>query len=258
MMAKLNRNEYKNKQEFVDDICLIRHNAIEYNPETDMKSRLIRNNAFALLDITEALFEEELDDDFVEKLEEMKKMIDEAKNAKEKSASQVIQLQRRTRLSVLNGFKEDEPAEKEERNVENAKEEPTNGSENVSSPKVVQEEENEESKNADPNNDASNDVPSVKSDTLPEVNSNTETPMDFISQEQTEVSEKPIDPVFIIDKNEIEKVVITAIDRTNNWSIPQLESLGAALTQRIERYTSLYDRTTLPLELIQLVNEFVP
>lgn len=39
IMSKIDDCAYSTKEEFMDDIRLIRFNAIEYNPEKDMESR---------------------------------------------------------------------------------------------------------------------------------------------------------------------------------------------------------------------------
>ena len=212
MMGKLNRNEYTNKQQFLDDILLIRYNAIEYNPETDIQSRLIRNAAFAIVDITEALFDEELDDDFVEKLEEMKKMIDEAKEKKGTAAATSNVCQRRTRQNVANGFKEDEAMEvdKEVPEKDASQSQSTNSQNNKTPAREKSSEEVEGNRLVinDPNTETSQDVPSVKSDTLPEVTN----PMDIFT---SNVHPIEVDPVFTIDKEKTENV-FTIVSLNNN------------------------------------------
>lgn len=87
MMFKIDQQCYKNKQSFFDDIRLIMENALEYNPNRNMEGnfycffvkkkkktfvfadKTIRHNAFALVDMAEELFENDLDEDLIKKLE---------------------------------------------------------------------------------------------------------------------------------------------------------------------------------------------
>ncbi|KAL3075303.1 hypothetical protein niasHT_033877 [Heterodera trifolii] len=84
MMGNIDLSLYASKDAFAKDIQLIRNNAIEYNPDTDMDSKQIRHAANALVDMTEALFSMEMDDDFPTKLEEARKLVEEAKRWTEK------------------------------------------------------------------------------------------------------------------------------------------------------------------------------
>ena len=88
MMSKIDQSQYNKIEEFLDDINLIRSNAVElynfiaylninlkivlkirYNPDKDIEGRQIRHAAHALVDMTKALLDIEMDDDFPEKLE---------------------------------------------------------------------------------------------------------------------------------------------------------------------------------------------
>ncbi|CAD5221527.1 unnamed protein product [Bursaphelenchus okinawaensis] len=79
MMSKIDQKRYNNAREFLDDITLIKENAWEYNPPTRMEDLHIRHSAAALLDTTEALFDNELDEQFEIKLAETLKIITETK-----------------------------------------------------------------------------------------------------------------------------------------------------------------------------------
>ncbi|CAD5227553.1 unnamed protein product [Bursaphelenchus xylophilus] len=80
MMGKIDKKQYINTTEFLQDIVLIKDNAWEYNPATRMDDMNIRHNAAALLDTTAALFDAELDDDFEKKLTETLTLINETKD----------------------------------------------------------------------------------------------------------------------------------------------------------------------------------
>jgi hypothetical protein len=68
MMEKIDKKEYTTKSAFLADVELIKNNALEYNPSLKMEDKIIRHNALGLMDMAEALFDMELDDDFEEKM----------------------------------------------------------------------------------------------------------------------------------------------------------------------------------------------
>uniref|UniRef100_A0A183CT20 Bromo domain-containing protein n=1 Tax=Globodera pallida TaxID=36090 RepID=A0A183CT20_GLOPA len=77
-MFNIDAGRYPSKNAFMEDIQLIRNNAIEYNPDTNMDSKQIRHSANALIDMAEALFSMEMDDDFPNKIEEARKLVEES------------------------------------------------------------------------------------------------------------------------------------------------------------------------------------
>ncbi|XP_052256515.1 ATPase family AAA domain-containing protein 2-like isoform X2 [Dreissena polymorpha] len=64
MMSKIDLHQYQSVQEFLGDIDLICLNALEYNPDKDPQSRVIRHRACALKDTTNAIIKAELDPEF--------------------------------------------------------------------------------------------------------------------------------------------------------------------------------------------------
>lgn len=64
MMAKIDTHKYECASQFLDDVNLICHNALEYNPDRDTADKLIRHRACALKDAANALIEAEMDSDF--------------------------------------------------------------------------------------------------------------------------------------------------------------------------------------------------
>uniref|UniRef100_A0A0K0CYQ7 Bromo domain-containing protein n=1 Tax=Angiostrongylus cantonensis TaxID=6313 RepID=A0A0K0CYQ7_ANGCA len=75
MEDKIDRQEYLHPDHLLNDIRLIRDNAIEYNPANTDEGRAIRHNAFALWETVVDLFDVDLDVDFVESLENNAKML---------------------------------------------------------------------------------------------------------------------------------------------------------------------------------------
>lgn len=64
MMTKIDLHCYQSVSQFLDDIDLICHNALEYNPDRDPSDKLIRHRACALKDTAHALIDTELDEEF--------------------------------------------------------------------------------------------------------------------------------------------------------------------------------------------------
>ncbi|KAL4237041.1 ATPase AAA domain-containing protein 2 [Mactra antiquata] len=64
MMSKIDLHHYQSVKEFLADINQICLNALEYNPDKDPQSRVIRHRACALKDTTKAIIQTELDSEF--------------------------------------------------------------------------------------------------------------------------------------------------------------------------------------------------
>ncbi|XP_052778215.1 ATPase family AAA domain-containing protein 2-like [Mya arenaria] len=64
MMSKIDLHHYQSVKEFLKDIDQICLNALEYNPDKDPQSRVIRHRACALKDTTSAIMKAELDPEF--------------------------------------------------------------------------------------------------------------------------------------------------------------------------------------------------
>ncbi|KAF8374776.1 lex-1 [Pristionchus pacificus] len=77
MMGKIDSRVYRGPEQFVEDINLIMRNALEYNPPSS-EGRVIRHNAVALRDMCDALLDMELDEKFVEKMQESARLLKEA------------------------------------------------------------------------------------------------------------------------------------------------------------------------------------
>uniref|UniRef100_A0A1X7TLY5 Bromo domain-containing protein n=1 Tax=Amphimedon queenslandica TaxID=400682 RepID=A0A1X7TLY5_AMPQE len=64
VMKKIDEHRYNVPKEWLNDIDLITCNALEYNPEHDPDSRLLRHRAVALQDLAHSIFDHELSEDF--------------------------------------------------------------------------------------------------------------------------------------------------------------------------------------------------
>ncbi|KAF2363130.1 Bromodomain [Trinorchestia longiramus] len=72
MMSKVDRHEYTCAQDFLKDIELICHNALEYNPSYSADGKHIRHSACALLDTAYTLIKTEMDSDFEDKCQSIR------------------------------------------------------------------------------------------------------------------------------------------------------------------------------------------
>ncbi|KAI6175937.1 Bromo domain-containing protein [Aphelenchoides bicaudatus] len=180
MMNKIDQKVYDSKALFLEDIKLIRDNALEYNPNMKMEDKVIRHNAIGLMDVAEALFETELDESFEERMKKTSDLIKEAKAG----------------------------LEKKDENVDFA-----------TTPRRRKNSRQEQSDSAErkPN------VSPLKSD------------------------RKGIQ----IDKHKLDDFVDKAVNRTHDWPIQKLESLGVQLVQIIQQYSNTWDRTELPSKLLK-------
>ncbi|KAI1723994.1 ATPase family associated with various cellular activities (AAA) domain-containing protein [Ditylenchus destructor] len=78
MMVKIDQCLYSTLEEFLADIRLIKDNALEYNPDRNMEEKMIRHNAKALMDMADALIYMEYENSFTDRLQEQKRLLDEA------------------------------------------------------------------------------------------------------------------------------------------------------------------------------------
>uniref|UniRef100_A0AC34QCE8 Uncharacterized protein n=1 Tax=Panagrolaimus sp. JU765 TaxID=591449 RepID=A0AC34QCE8_9BILA len=195
--------------------------------------------------MAEALFEEELDEDFAEKLEETKKLIDEAKNGE--TDEKTCQMQQETQKNVSEDLKEDEDEIGEKGTNCPGKKTPKS---KRGKKKSMKSQRNGEISNGE-NGADSNDATVGNSGSSPAVVEMDEAlPADVLMEETVEP--------FVIDETELEKCVEQAVERATDWSVPQLEAFGAAISQLVDRFTDKFDRSSLPSDLLSLISGFSP
>uniref|UniRef100_A0A7E4W5R0 Bromo domain-containing protein n=1 Tax=Panagrellus redivivus TaxID=6233 RepID=A0A7E4W5R0_PANRE len=244
MLRRVDSNEYKTRDQFMADIYLIRDNAIEYNPDTDSSGKLIRSAAFHLVDTVDHIFCDDFDENFEEKYKMTQDLLARAKGEEPEAQS------------------EGEATESQPASPSKAKKTPKRSKKGKrKSNNVVfsiDEAEHDPSTPDEASNDAaSTDAPSQQ-ESLPsvqetEVVQDSPEAMDVVLEE---VPEKPADPILTLDEAAMREVINQLLPKTADWSIPDLENLGAALTQRVCRFTNVWDRSSLPIELNQLITDF--
>uniref|UniRef100_A0A8R1HZS2 Tat-binding homolog 7 n=1 Tax=Caenorhabditis japonica TaxID=281687 RepID=A0A8R1HZS2_CAEJA len=78
IMEKLNKSEYNHADKFVADLCLIQFNALDYNPSNTKEGKMIRQMANSLRDAIDDFMDCELDESFVERIETVSRMLQDA------------------------------------------------------------------------------------------------------------------------------------------------------------------------------------
>jgi SpoVK/Ycf46/Vps4 family AAA+-type ATPase len=88
IMKKIDDKCYTMPKQWLADIDLITSNAIEYNPEKDNESRLLRHKAVALQDMAHSIFDHELNEEFERQCEDISNVVNnKTKPNKTKSAT---------------------------------------------------------------------------------------------------------------------------------------------------------------------------
>ncbi|CAJ0959275.1 unnamed protein product, partial [Mesorhabditis belari] len=276
MMNKIDRKVYTHPDQFLADIELIKRNALRYNFDHRPESRSIRHQAVALRDMTEALFDLELDEEFVEKLENTQKLLkecgmeiereEELPFAEEHEAAKKALSEKPPKEESFENEDSDEERDSEhekERDVPRirrkrrktgtylfpSQKRKTKSMENGHSSfnrENGKESEGEESVLGD---DQMNGMPNGKCDSpegsVPLLN---ESPINEITSEQK---------VLIIDQDRLMRVVDKAVNGTENWPVTELERLAACLAHKIDTYRDSWDRSALPGELKKLVSNWL-
>uniref|UniRef100_A0A914E6G2 Bromo domain-containing protein n=1 Tax=Acrobeloides nanus TaxID=290746 RepID=A0A914E6G2_9BILA len=248
MMSKIDRQEYKTKQDFLNDIKLIMSNALEYNPDRNMEDKAIRHNAIGLMDMAQALFDMELDDDFVERMEETAKLITECKTGKP--------------VSIENPNYHTQSAVKRKRQSVHF----GRAAEEIEMEKICQKDLPKENNNLTEDLLKENNKDYVKAVDGKEVDK-IDSPKACISpsrkkrksDERGASSSFSLDdgtPQLILNEKALLQVIEKAVKQTKNWSIPDLECIGAELTQCIDLYAERWNREDLPEKLEKIINEF--
>ncbi|KAH7724053.1 ATPaseAAA family protein, partial [Aphelenchoides avenae] len=281
MMNKVDQKKYTRAEQFLDDIRLIRYNAIEYNPDKEMEEKVIRHNANGLMDMAEALFDMELDEKFAERLEETARMISEAENggaAPEKNAENGSGHVSGPVTPAVNGS----ALRKRRIYFGSNKRRPSSHLSSAAKRLKFQADEAPAAQNDASGNEAEGDA--TRSDdeckngteeqrgssSSPRRLSNGTSPAEHhLSDGHSTDAPGPSfsspvclrnghsSPVSLkLDKRRIDAVLHAALSKTAGWSVPDLECLGAELSQHIDRFRDAWDRQRLPQELLGIIDKF--
>ncbi|CAB3409352.1 unnamed protein product [Caenorhabditis bovis] len=280
MMDKLDRKAYNHADEFLADIRLITDNALEYNPSDTADGRLIRHMAAGLRDVAIELLDSELDENFVENLENTSRLLQEAgiTPEEEKLIEMPRGFVRKAPWSVKNSLKNEIERWAKEREKEAKKNGTTvttmapevgtpvrshkrKRSKSYNLPgckkrKTVKHDDNEEDEETGDDEEMEEVEVEVKENT--EEVSNSDEP--HVSPSATDspnvVVEK--EPELVISKHEIDVLIEKCVNKSEGWSVSELERLAPVMSHKIEQYRNEWDRTSLPSQLMEIVDEWQP
>lgn len=280
MAEKVDRREYTHPDQFLADINLIVNNALEYNPVGNLYSKSIRHSAVALRDIVEEYFEKEFDEDFVEKLEETARLLREAQIVPQNE--QLLHLPpnfvRKTRWNVANSMKQKRNGETNKRSVASFRrfrgstyKLPCNKTKKRTAAivKSIAQSLSQSADAPDRNDDCEEEVDDEEEDK--DFQENGEEPMEEDEAKATAVSKgeristnsnslsgtsDSEKNVLLIDAEKLHDVVVAAVQRTEEWPVPELERLAAEMANVVELYRNLWNREVLPDTLLKLVEDW--
>lgn len=277
MMLNIDMFKYDSPEAFMHDLRLIRDNAIEYNPDLEMEDLQIKHTGRWLVEMAEALFEMELNDDFKEKLEDARNLIEEAEHSlnqqneeqKEKSSNNNDDIAQTLLPSVTSS-----PPKNNDNNLETLQ----NGHASVDIPPAKRTKRERSSKKSSVDSSEVSPSKVINSAEAFEVeekecsspsSSNSQHSTNgfingFISSsliingelENGNVVEPEPDLTLDLDvlKNVVEKAVVKS--STESWPVPVIESLGAELEQIIGEFRNEWDRSVLPQRLLACIESF--
>ncbi|ETN79421.1 Bromodomain protein, partial [Necator americanus] len=286
MEEKIDRQEYLHPDHLLDDIRLIRDNAIEYNPTSTDEGRIIRHNAHALWETVVDLFDVDLDVDFVESLENNAKMLADAgvKPTNEKLLELPPGFKRTVPWSVSAGYMTQLPKE-QDKTTKGDKEDvflkrkvvkalPATASNNINRVKFRTHRRNRGGyafPNSAKKKKTAAIVKSLKRSLASSVDgsSGSQTSQAGSEEELMEngdgmeveiekhgTSHVPAKKKLILCESKITDLVNKCVERSNGWSVSELERLAAVIAHDIEEFRDKWDRSSLPSKLIATVDSW--
>ncbi|KAK6752494.1 hypothetical protein RB195_003736 [Necator americanus] len=286
MEEKIDRQEYLHPDHLLDDIRLIRDNAIEYNPTSTDEGRIIRHNAHALWETVVDLFDVDLDVDFVESLENNAKMLADAgvKPTNEKLLELPPGFKRTVPWSVSAGYMTQLPKE-QDKATKGDKEDvflkrkvvkalPATASNNINRVKFRTHRRNRGGyafPNSAKKKKTAAIVKSLKRSLASSVDgsSGSQTSQAGSEEELMEngdgmeveiekhgTSHVPAKKKLILCESKITDLVNKCVERSNGWSVSELERLAAVIAHDIEEFRDKWDRSSLPSKLTATVDSW--
>ncbi|CAD6199491.1 unnamed protein product [Caenorhabditis auriculariae] len=285
IMEKIDNKEYIHADQFLEDVRLITKNALEYNPVTTQDGKTIRHYAIGLRDVTEELIDTELDENFVENLEATSRLLQEGNvtPANEKLIEMPSGFVRSSPWSINNSLKAEIEKWKKEKEKEaqklnsalnnteaqkSATNEPLpngvvrkvgkrkrwsvgNSGKRKKSKSLGEPEHSREAKD--------DEVP--KTETLAgsdEDEYDNEVSMDGSLAEGISPETSPKEKLqLVISQHALKDFVEMCVEKSEGWSVSELERLAAVISHHIEQYRDKWDRSSLIGELRRVVSEWV-
>nr|CAD2205208.1 unnamed protein product [Meloidogyne enterolobii] len=279
MMLNIDMLKYDSPEPFMHDLRLIRDNAIEYNPDHEMEDLQIKHTGRWLVEMAEALFEMELNDDFKEKLEDARNLIEEAAhslNQQNKDQQEKVSNTNEDIAQPLLPSVTSTPPKNSDNNLEEALQNghasvkfPANRSKRERSSKKSSVDTSEASSSKTINSAEALEVEEKECSSPSSSNSNHSTNgfiNGFIKSslningelENGRDNAVEIEPDFILDLHSLKTVVEKAVVKstTEAWHVPAIESLGAELDQIIGEFRNEWNRSQLPQRLLACIESF--
>ncbi|KAJ8000138.1 hypothetical protein DPEC_G00201730 [Dallia pectoralis] len=215
VLSKIDLHKYVTAREFVHDVDLIWKNALEYNPDSDPADRQIRHRACALKDTVYAIIRDELDEDFNRICEQIKDSRDKRGCLSSKFAPSYYQT-----LAKEKGFPDHKRLD-------------GNTVKDASTPFAA-------------------DTPRPAQRHVGRVTRATRTPVkqrQLINVDQAlEILSKKT-PQLVVDKDELQELLVRTVSETEGYEVYQLERLYALLCQCIYRHRRNFNKTELVQEM---------
>lgn len=300
IMEKLNKCEYNHADKFISDLVLIQSNALEYNPSNTKDGKLIRQMANTLRDAIDDVIDCELDESFVERIETVSRMLQDAgvTPISDQLLTEIPKgFVRRKPWTMANTLAKEIDNWKEEREAENQKMKeklgviaPTDcvqaviednkseggtststegGSSGFNSKKKLMKKKKSQKKNT---NDGSQDAKEESAgeetgeETAIEDTANCANQhASSVEVEMREVIEEPVpisqinsspDKELIICEEEISNLIKLCLEKSEGWSVSELERLSSVLSHTIERFRNEWNRESLPEQLTKIVHDW--
>lgn len=301
IMEKLNKCEYNHADKFISDLILIQANALEYNPSNTKDGKLIRQMANTLRDAIDDVIDCELDESFVERIETVSRMLQDA--GVTPTSDQLLTeipkgFARRKPWTMSNTLAKEIEQWKAERESENQKlmdklgvspnatengnpvneeniiEEGTSTTSTDSIPsglgykKKLTKKKKNQKKPKEGSQDPEEDSPVEGNCGEVAVEESPDEVIKTLDSGDIEMKESPIDPILdgqlidpvkkelSISRDAIHDLIQLSVEKSEGWSVSELERLSSVLSHTIERFRDEWDRVNLPEQLSQIVRNW--
>lgn len=293
IMEKLNKCEYNHADKFIADLILIQSNALEYNPSNTKDGKLIRQMANTLRDAIDDVIDCELDESFVERIETVSRMLQDAgvTPTSDKLLTEIPKgFSRKKPWTMANTLAKEIDQWKAEREAENEKlkeklglnlsadgvnptaeanineegtSSSTEGTPGSSEGKKKMMKKKKELKKAKKNGSQEFEEDDTGEETATEELANGK-----VSEADVEMSDVNADTTpsvrkisapeqkLIISLKAVNNLIQLCVEKSEGWSVSELERLSSVLSHTIERFRDEWNRENLPEQLSQIVRDW--
>ncbi|UMM28857.1 hypothetical protein L5515_011505 [Caenorhabditis briggsae] len=282
IMEKLNKCEYNHADKFIADLVLIQSNALEYNPSNTKDGKLIRQMANTFRDAIDDMIDCELDESFVERIEMVSRMLQDA--GVTPTSDQLLTeipkgFSRKKPWTMANTLAKEIEQWKAEREAENEKLKEKLGISTDTAQSAIEENKSEEGTSSSVeeikkklNKKKKDQKRNKKASSQDPDGDDTEETEEAVAENNVdadvEMKESPADPVptiqssssqereIIVSADSITDLIKLCVEKSEGWSVSELERLSSVLSHTIERFRDEWNRENLPEQLAQIVREW--